>query len=473
MLQFDDVRLPLPDQDQVGVAVDLTLHAGDLVLVQPGDDQHERVLADVACGLVPPERGAVRFLGRPWPELPADQANALRGRIGHLLRRGAWLPYLTLLDNILLPQLHHTRRPYAEIRAEAARLASWFGLPGLPTGRPGDVPPAMLQRAACVRAFLGAPSLIIVESLADDLADGLLAPLINAMRVARDRDAAVLWFCPGCRPLRRPEPAGDQAPAPAGRRARAAGGRRMSDTLPRFRYASRRVGMLVLIAFGIFVIAVLQAGVLRDLFKSTLSLRVILPESGLAGLNEGASVEILGTDAGSVQEIVIDPEQKFHAVVEIEEAMQPFVRRDSKVFIRKQFGIAGAAFLEITRGQGEPLDWDYAVLTAEADQAPTESMGEILEEVRAKVLPIVDDVQRTIGAAGDLIAQLQAPDGQLQMVLGDLGKVTGRLAAGEGTVGRLLADDTLVRELETTLGFGQPAARPARWHHRGLPVDVR
>ncbi|MGH6899208.1 MAG: MlaD family protein [Geminicoccaceae bacterium] len=225
----------------------------------------------------------------------------------------------------------------------------------------------------------------------------------------------------------------------------------MSDALPRFRYASRRVGTLVLIALGIFVIAVLQAGVLRDLFESTLSLRVILPDSGLAGLNEGASVEILGTDAGSVQEIVIDPEQKFHAVVEIEESMQPFVRRDSKVFIRKQFGIAGAAFLEITRGQGEPLDWDYAVLTAEADQAPTESMGEILEEVRAKVLPIVDEVQRTVGAAGDLIAQLQAPDGQLQMVLADLGKVTARLAAGEGTVGRLLAEDTLVRELETTL----------------------
>ena len=173
------------------------------------------------------------------------------------------------------------------------------------------------------------------------------------------------------------------------------------------------------------MIAVLQAGVVRDLFRSTLSLRVILPESGLAGLDEGASVEILGTDAGSVREIVIDPEQNFHAVVEIEEAMQPFVRRDSKVFIRKQFGIAGAAFLEITRGQGEPLDWDYAVLTAEADQAPTESMGEILEEVRAKVLPIVDDVQRTIGAAGDLIAQLQAPDGQLQTMLADLGKVTG------------------------------------------------
>jgi phospholipid/cholesterol/gamma-HCH transport system substrate-binding protein len=225
----------------------------------------------------------------------------------------------------------------------------------------------------------------------------------------------------------------------------------MSDSLPYFRYASRRVGALMLIAFAIFVVAVLQAGLLRDLFRSTLSLRVILPESGLAGLNKGAAVEILGTNAGVVREIVIDPKENFHAVVEIEEAMEPFVRRDSQVFIRKQFGIAGAAFLEITRGHGEPLDWDYAVLTAAADQAPTESMGAILEDLRAKVLPIVDDVQRTIGAAGDLITQLQAPDGQLQTILTDLGKVTERLAAGEGTVGRLLADETLARDLEATL----------------------
>jgi phospholipid/cholesterol/gamma-HCH transport system ATP-binding protein len=194
VLQFDDVRLPLSDHRQAGIDVDVTLHGGDLVLVQPGDEQHEQVLAEVACGLLPPEWGAVRFLGHAWSELPADQANARRGQIGHLVRRGAWIPYLSLLDNVLLPQLHHTRRPYAEIRAEAARLATWFGLPGLPTGRPAEIPPAILQRAACVRAFLGAPSLIIIESLAGDLGDGLLAPLINAMRIARDRDAAVLWF---------------------------------------------------------------------------------------------------------------------------------------------------------------------------------------------------------------------------------------------------------------------------------------
>ena len=224
VLQFDDVRLPLPDQDQVGVAVDLTLRAGDLVLVQPGDDQHEQVLADVACGVVP-EQGAVRFLGRPWPEVPPDQANALRGRIGHLLRRGAWLPSVTLLDNILCPS-SSPRRPYAEIRADSP--SGELVRPAGPADRASRRCPAGYVAAGRVRPRLPRRAvLIVVENLADGLADGLLAPLINAMRVARDRDAAVLWFA-GCRPLRGPEPAGNQAPAPGGD-ARAAGGRRMSD----------------------------------------------------------------------------------------------------------------------------------------------------------------------------------------------------------------------------------------------------
>jgi phospholipid/cholesterol/gamma-HCH transport system ATP-binding protein len=194
VLEIDDVWLPLPDQQEAGVAADFTLHAGDLVLVQPGDEQHERLLVDLACGLRFPVRGAVRFLGRPWSDARPDQANALRGRIGHVLHRGAWVPYHTLLDNLLLPQLYHTRRPYAEVRAEAARWAERFGLAGLPTARPPEIPSALLRRAACIRAFLGEPSLIVVESLPGGLGDGLLAPLINAMRVIRDHDGAVLWF---------------------------------------------------------------------------------------------------------------------------------------------------------------------------------------------------------------------------------------------------------------------------------------
>lgn len=187
-------------------------------------------------------------------------------------------------------------------------------------------------------------------------------------------------------------------------------------------------GAFVLVALGLFVAAVLQAGVLGPLLRPALTLHVILPPEGTAGLSAGALVEVLGTRAGQVRRIVIDPRQQLYADVRLDQGMDVFVRRDSRVFIRRQFGVAGAAYLDITRGTGAPLDWDYAVLEVTREQAPTESLGELIEDLRKRLVPVFEDVGRITHAAAD---------------------ISEKLARGEGSVGRLLADDTLVREMET------------------------
>ena len=179
------------------------------------------------------------------------------------------------------------------------------------------------------------------------------------------------------------------------------------------------VGAFVLVALGLFVAAVLQAGVLGPLLRPALTLRVILPPEGTAGLSAGAPVEGLGTRAGQVRRIVIDPRQQLYADVRLDQGMDVFVRRDSRVFIRRQFGVAGAAFLEISRGTGAPLDWDYAVLEVTREQAPTESLGELIEDLRNRLVPVFEDVGRITRAAAD---------------------ISEKLARGEGSVGRLLAD---------------------------------
>ncbi|WP_109118370.1 organic solvent ABC transporter ATP-binding protein [Azospirillum sp. TSO22-1] len=173
-----------------GVTVDLTLDAGELVLIDHGGEQNERVMADAACGLTNPVRGSVRMLGRDWRRLPPDLANALRGRIGHGFRPGAWISYLSVIDNIMLAQLHHTMRPEADIRDEASRLSVAFGLPGVPTGLPSDCAPGDLARADLVRAFMGSPALVILEGPPADLTGAL----INMIRTVRDRGTAAVWF---------------------------------------------------------------------------------------------------------------------------------------------------------------------------------------------------------------------------------------------------------------------------------------
>ena len=195
ILRFDKATL-MVDRFGGGETLDaqMDLRGGDLVMINYAKPRMGLVLADACAGLVHPEKGTVAFLGKDWSDLPPDTANALRGRIGRVFSDGKWLSHLSVLANILLPQLHHTRRSAAELRDEAAALAARFGLPGVPVGHPDDLMRIDLQRAACVRAFIGQPLLIVLEDPASGKFSMIKPKLIDAIRNAREYGAAVVWL---------------------------------------------------------------------------------------------------------------------------------------------------------------------------------------------------------------------------------------------------------------------------------------
>lgn len=175
--------------------IDLRLHPGELVLVAAPDPALATAFADLCCGILACEAGDVRFLGHDWSRVPEEHAAALRGRIGRVFAAGGWLPQIGVDANVLLPRLYHTRLPEEGLRHRAAALAQSFGLPGLPLARPRDLRPAELARAALVRAFLGDPALLILESPLQEGRLAELAPaLLDALAGARSRGAACLWL---------------------------------------------------------------------------------------------------------------------------------------------------------------------------------------------------------------------------------------------------------------------------------------
>ena len=217
---------------------------------------------------------------------------------------------------------------------------------------------------------------------------------------------------------------------------------------PKFRYTNETVGLFVLVSVLIFVAGMLYSGQVRKWFNPGETLRVVLPDEGLFGLAKGSAVEILGTKAGEVRDIVINPDQKIHADVRIDRDMAVFVRSDSKAFIRKTFGIAGDAYLEITRGKGNPLDWEFAVLTVESDRKTSDTLAELIEELRAKVLPVVDDAHKAILLLMAVATDLQDDEKGVQQLLANLNSIADKIDSGEGAIGRLLSEDKLVRDLE-------------------------
>jgi len=180
----------------INAALDLRLDAGEFALIECRSAEWAAHFADVCCGLHPLQRGVARFLGRDWARIGDTEANALRGRIGRVFHGIPWVGFLDMETNILLSQRYHTRRGLAELRAMALELSHEFGLPGLPVGAPTELPPVDLARAACVRAFLGEPLLVILEHPLPPGNIDLPEMLINAVSHARNRGAAVLWLTP-------------------------------------------------------------------------------------------------------------------------------------------------------------------------------------------------------------------------------------------------------------------------------------
>jgi phospholipid/cholesterol/gamma-HCH transport system ATP-binding protein len=174
--------------------ISLRLGPGDLAMVDVRDERRAAWFADLCSGLVPLSSGTVRILGRDWTAMPPHYAAALRGRIGRVFARGGWIEFADMATNVLLPELHHTRRAEGELRETAARLARDFGLPGLPTGPVSELSELDRARAACVRAFIGAPALLLLESPVQGRFGDLKDPLMNAIAGARSEGAAAVWL---------------------------------------------------------------------------------------------------------------------------------------------------------------------------------------------------------------------------------------------------------------------------------------
>jgi phospholipid/cholesterol/gamma-HCH transport system substrate-binding protein len=121
------------------------------------------------------------------------------------------------------------------------------------------------------------------------------------------------------------------------------------------------------------------------------------------------------------------------------------------VSIRRQFGVAGAAYIDIQRGVGPELDWSYAVIAATTERGATDSLGEMIEEVRAKVVPVIDEIHKAVQSFNAVAQRITDPAGPLEQTLSSAAGIARKVESGQGLAGRLISDEKLPADLEATL----------------------
>lgn len=171
---------------------ELTVGPGQCVAITAGNSAAEH-FGDLVQGLAAPAAGSVSLCGQDWQALSVQAAYALRARTGRLAPSMHWIQNLNVDENVLLPALDRSRLPERALRAQALALAQQLGLDEVPRSRPHDTSAADLLTSAAVRAFLGAPMLVVVEPMADAPAPWL-AGLRKLTRAACDEGTAVIWL---------------------------------------------------------------------------------------------------------------------------------------------------------------------------------------------------------------------------------------------------------------------------------------
>ncbi len=219
----------------------------------------------------------------------------------------------------------------------------------------------------------------------------------------------------------------------------------------KFRYVNEIVGTFVLLIVAALIAAVFFVGHSQSWFEPKFSLRVRFPVEGAEGVQKGAEVTILGTRVGSVEQIVVNDDGSMEGMIVIQGPFARFVRSDSQAIIKRQFGIAGDAYIEITKGTGDPLRGDVLPQTAVRDTEILEMLQELLKKIETATLPLLDQFRLAAKEYTGLAADLRSPDGHLQKLLAEMDKLAQGLEAGEGSAGKLLKNPETVDNLNRTI----------------------
>jgi phospholipid/cholesterol/gamma-HCH transport system ATP-binding protein len=175
-------------------ALELDLAHREVALVELDDEGDAAGFIDICLGLVEPLRGEVHCLGRPWRGQSYREMLTHRRLIGTLAGARDWPANVPVAEVVLTPRLYHADQPEETAVAAATLLARRFGLAGLPVGGRESVPPGELARAACVRAFLGAPEFVLIADPSVEAMGELGVALAQAIGAVQDRGGAVLWL---------------------------------------------------------------------------------------------------------------------------------------------------------------------------------------------------------------------------------------------------------------------------------------
>ena len=190
------------------------------------------------------------------------------------------------------------------------------------------------------------------------------------------------------------------------------------------------VGLFIFIGIVVLILGILTVGNLHETFVKKIIITSVLDDAN--GLQAGNNVWFSGVKIGTVNKLSFYGKSQVKINMKIDEKSQQYIRKDAKVKISTD-GLIGNKIIIIYGGTSK------AGAVTDGDTLGIEKLY----------------------TSDDMIDTLQANNINLLSITTNLKTITHNLADGQGTLGKLLNDETIFNSMQSTILTLQKAAASA------------
>jgi phospholipid/cholesterol/gamma-HCH transport system ATP-binding protein len=175
--------------------IDLKVVPGETVAVLGRSGTGKSVLLKLLVGLQKPDSGSVQIHGKEIIDLPLDDLNEVRKKIGFLFQEGALYDSMTIEENVAFPLRRHGGFAEKEQKDRVKQLLSRVGMEKDLAKLPSQISGGMKKRVGMARALALDPDILLFDEPTaglDPITAGEIEDLILKLQKERETASVVV-----------------------------------------------------------------------------------------------------------------------------------------------------------------------------------------------------------------------------------------------------------------------------------------
>ena len=151
------------DGEEVLKGIDFKFEKSKTNLIIGQSGSGKSVLLKCMLGLFTPEKGVIKYAGKPYSEFTEDERKDLSKQIGMVFQGGALFDSMTVEENVMFPLKMFTKKQHKENKERVKEVLNRVNLDGNEKKMPSEISGGMQKRVSIARAIVNRPKYLFCD----------------------------------------------------------------------------------------------------------------------------------------------------------------------------------------------------------------------------------------------------------------------------------------------------------------------